>query len=130
MTRRTLYELMAANAMVGGLPGRKLGTEFRTHTPKKGFMASTETCKAKDCTREVIAKGYCRKHYRLWRAGEMPKARYKICTFEKCRKKRFRGSLCTEHYAAKTGKAAPGAAAPAAPAAPAPAAPAAQQSST
>ncbi len=80
-------------------------------------MAEKQNCKAKDCTHEVIAKGYCRKHYRLWKAGEMPKARYKICTFEKCRKKRFRGSLCEEHYATKHGKgAAQEAAAPAAPA--------------
>ena len=33
----------------------------------------------------------------------MPKPRYKTCTFEKCRKKRFRKSLCEEHYKAKTG---------------------------
>jgi len=85
-------------------------------------MANKETCKAKDCEREVIAKGYCRKHYRLWTHGEMPKPRYKICTFEKCRKRRFRGSLCEEHYQAKRGASA--APAPAAPA-PAPAAPAA-----
>ena len=85
-------------------------------------MANKETCKAKDCEREVIAKGYCRKHYRLWTHGEMPKPRYKICTFEKCRKRRFRGSLCEEHYQAKRGAAAaPALAAPA----PAPAAPAA-----
>jgi hypothetical protein len=73
-------------------------------------MASKGSCKAKDCGREAIAKRYCRKHYRLWKAGEMPKSRYKTCTFEKCRKKRFRLSLCEEHYKAKTGK---GAAAPA-----------------
>ena len=51
-------------------------------------MANAETCKDNDCNREVIAKGYCRKHYRLWKAGEMPHPRYKICTFEKCRKPR------------------------------------------
>lgn len=87
-------------------------------------MASKGTCKAKDCEREVIAKGYCRKHHRLWKAGEMPKARYKTCTFENCRKKRFRLSLCEEHYKTKTGKGAAEApaAAPAAPAAQAPAA--------
>ena len=79
--------------------------------PEKGVMASKGSCKAKDCGREAIAKHYCRRHYRLWKAGEMPKSRYKICTFEKCRKKRFRLSLCEEHYKAKTGK---GAAAPAA----------------
>ena len=81
-------------------------------------MTTKGNCKAKDCAREAIARGYCRKHYRLWKAGEMPRPRYKICTFEKCRKKREHGSLCAEHYASATGK---GAAA--APAAPAPAAP-------
>ena len=78
---------------------------------EKGVMASKGSCKAKDCAREAIAKHYCRKHYRLWKAGDMPKSRYKTCTFEKCRKKRFRLSLCEEHYKAKTGE---GAAAPAA----------------
>lgn len=86
-------------------------------------MANKGTCKATDCNREVIAKGYCRKHYRLWRHGEMPKARYSTCTFEKCRKKRARGSLCEEHWTAKHGKRGE-AAAPAPPEAPA--APAAQ----
>jgi hypothetical protein len=83
-------------------------------------MAEKETCKANDCAREVVGKGYCRKHYRLWKAGEMPKARYKICTEEKCRKPRFHGSLCEAHYNAARAKGA--AAAPAAPAAAAPAA--------
>ena len=82
-------------------------------------MANKGTCKAQDCNREVVAKGYCRKHYRLWKAGEMPRPRYKTCTFEKCRKKRARGSLCEEHWTAQHGKPAAGAAAPAAPAAPA-----------
>jgi len=88
----------------------------------KGFMANKGNCKAKDCTREAFAKHLCRKHYRLWKRGEMPKARYKTCTFEKCRKRRFRGSLCEEHYAASRSgkKGAGGAAEPAAAAAPAP----------
>ncbi len=69
-------------------------------------MANKGTCKAKDCSRDVIARGYCRKHYRLWKQGEMPKPRYRICTFEKCRKPRVRASLCQEHWAAVHGKAA------------------------
>ena len=83
-------------------------------------MANKGNCKEKDCAREAVGKGYCRKHFRLWRAGEMPKARYRICTFEKCRKPRAHGSLCDEHYKTKTGKGvaeaapAPAAAAPAA----------------
>jgi hypothetical protein len=69
-------------------------------------MANKGACKANECEREVIAKGYCRKHYRLWKAGEMPKARYKTCTGENCRKKRFKGSLCEEHWNAAHGKSA------------------------
>lgn len=72
-------------------------------------MVEKQSCKAQDCAREAFAKGYCRKHYRLWRRGEMPKARYKICTEEKCRKPRFRGSLCEEHHHAARAKAAPAA---------------------
>jgi hypothetical protein len=57
-------------------------------------------------------------HYRLWKAGEMPRPRYKICTFEKCRKARgAKGSLCDEHWATAHAKAAEAGAA-AAPAAP------------
>jgi hypothetical protein len=85
-------------------------------------MPTKGTCKAKDCQREVVGKGYCRMHYRLWKAGEMPRPRYKICTFEKCRKARgAKGSLCDEHWATAHAKAAEAgaAAAPAAPEAPA-----------
>jgi len=83
-------------------------------------MANKGTCKATDCNREVIAKGYCRKHYRMWRHGGMPKPRYKTCTTEKCHKPRYRGSLCEEHWAAAHGKGkATAAATPATPATPA-----------
>ncbi len=83
-------------------------------------MAKEATCKASECNRPMVGKGYCRKHYRLWKAGEMPKPRYKTCTAEKCRKPRFQGSLCEEHFKARRSSAA--SAAPAAPAAPAPSA--------
>ncbi len=83
-------------------------------------MASKGNCKAKDCVREAIARHYCRMHYRLWRRGEMPKPRYKTCTEEKCRKPRFKGSLCEQHYQAKRGGSAAAAPASAAPAATAP----------
>jgi hypothetical protein len=79
-------------------------------------MENKATCKANDCNHEVIARGYCRKHYRLWKAGEMPKPRYKICTEEKCRKPRFKSSQCEEHWNAAHGKKPEAAAAPAAPA--------------
>ena len=82
-------------------------------------MAKEGTCKASDCARQVVGRGYCRKHFRLWKAGEMPKARYKTCTAENCRKPRAHGSLCQEHYSAQ--RRAP-ATPPSAPAAPAPSA--------
>jgi hypothetical protein len=45
----------------------------------------------------------------------MPKARFKTCTFEKCRKHRHgTSSLCVEHFQAKHGKGGEAAAAPAA----------------
>jgi hypothetical protein len=75
-------------------------------------MANKGNCKAKDCSRETVGKGYCRMHFRLWKAGEMPKPRYKTCTFEKCHKRRFRtSSLCEEHFNIKRGKVAAAAAA-------------------
>jgi hypothetical protein len=78
-------------------------------------MANKGNCKAPDCAREAVGKNYCRQHFRLWKAGEMPKARYKTCTFEKCHKQRFRtSSLCEEHFNTKHGKTAAAAAAPAA----------------
>jgi hypothetical protein len=75
---------------------------------KKGFMTTKGNCKAKDCAREAVGKGYCRQHFRLWKAGEMPKHRHGT------------SSLCDEHFKAKHGKPADAAAAaPAAEAAPA-----------
>jgi hypothetical protein len=44
----------------------------------------------------------------------MPKARFKTCTFEKCRKHWFRGSLCEEHFKAARGASTDAASAPAA----------------
>jgi hypothetical protein len=52
-----------------------------------------------------VGKGYCQRHYKQWRRGELPKGRYKICTAEGCRKPRAIGSKCAEHG----GKAAPAA---------------------
>lgn len=55
-------------------------------------------CKVENCKRPYRAKRYCNVHYRLWRHGELPKFRYKICTKEGCRKPRSgQGSLCEEH---------------------------------
>jgi hypothetical protein len=118
----TLYEAATANTIVDGLLSRDFRRCVGKAASKKGFMANKGNCKAKDCAREAVGKGYCRQHFRLWKAGEMPKARYKTCTFEKCRKHRHgTSSLCDEHFKAKHGKAAEAATAPAAAAEAAPA---------
>jgi hypothetical protein len=58
---------------------------------------SKGTCKLEGCSTAVVGKGYCARHYKQWRQGALPKARYKICTAEACRKPRAVGSKCEEH---------------------------------
>ncbi len=62
---------------------------------------SEKKCKVEGCKRPYRAKEYCIMHYRLWRHGELPKARYKTCTKEGCKKPRAgsNGSVCAEHAA-------------------------------
>jgi hypothetical protein len=62
-------------------------------------MASKGTCKADQCEKEVRAKGYCERHYKLWRRGKMPKPRYKTCNAEGCLKPQEGRGLCAEHLA-------------------------------
>jgi hypothetical protein len=79
-------------------------------------MASKGTCKAPECNKEVQARGYCPRHYRLWRKGKLPKPRYKSCKAEGCHKPQTRRGLCAEHFDKEYGKSrqAESAAAPAA----------------
>lgn len=62
------------------------------------------TCKADGCNGPVQGKGYCARHYRLWRKGRMPKPRYKTCHAEGCRKPLLRRGLCADHLAQEYGK--------------------------
>jgi hypothetical protein len=95
-------------------------------------MAKKGTCKADSCEREVVGKGYCRRHYRLWKQGEMPKARYDTCVAEGCHKRVVQSMRCSDHQKVKPAEEAapppeaPPAAAPAAEAAPPAEAPAAE----
>ena len=59
-------------------------------------------CKLEGCTAAAVGKSYCTRHYKQWRQGKLPKARYKICTAEGCRKPRAAGSKCQEHVKGKT----------------------------
>jgi hypothetical protein len=54
-------------------------------------------CKMDGCEKAAVGKGYCARHYKQWRQGALPKARYKTCTHEACRKPRSIGSKCEEH---------------------------------
>ena len=58
---------------------------------------SKGTCKFEGCSGAAVGKGYCARHYKKWRQGELPKSRYKTCTGEGCRKPRAVGSKCEEH---------------------------------
>lgn len=64
-------------------------------------MANKGTCKAESCQKDVIGKGYCVRHYKLWREGKMPKGRYKTCRSEGCRKKQTGKGRCADHQKKK-----------------------------
>lgn len=58
------------------------------------------SCKHTDCSRPSDGgKGYCPRHYAAWKRGELPKARFKTCRVEACRKPIVRRGRCDEHAA-------------------------------
>lgn len=61
-------------------------------------------CRIDKCKRPYQAKGLCNVHYREWRQGKHPKARYKICHHEACRKPTVRHGLCEAHGKAAKGE--------------------------
>ena len=57
-------------------------------------------CKHAGCKRPADGgKGYCGRHYAAWKAGELPKRRYKTCRVEGCRKAIVARGRCDEHFA-------------------------------
>ena len=87
-------------------------------------MGTKGTCKADACEKDVVGKGYCRRHYDAWKRGGLPKAPYATCKTAGCRKRQVKAAHCEEHQKVKAAApaAASAAAAPAeesAPAAPA-----------
>lgn len=69
-------------------------------------MSEQATCKAADCDKAVRAKGYCDRHYRLWRKGKMGKPRHRSCNEAGCGKAPQRRGLCPEHFGKHYGKSA------------------------
>ena len=58
------------------------------------------SCKHEGCSKQATGgKGYCARHYAAWKRGQLPKARYKTCQIEGCRKKMVDRGRCEEHYA-------------------------------
>ena len=58
------------------------------------------TCKQTDCSRPAAGgKGYCARHYAVWKRGGLPKTRYKTCRVEGCRKRVVARGRCEEHAA-------------------------------
>lgn len=61
-------------------------------------MAEKLKCSVEGCKKEYRAKGYCDRHYKAWKSGELGHARYKICETPACKKKRAaQGAMCEEH---------------------------------
>ena len=58
------------------------------------------TCKFAGCAQPANGgKGYCRRHHAAWKRGKLPKARYKTCRVEACRKRMVGRGRCEEHMA-------------------------------
>lgn len=70
-------------------------------------MGSKGTCKLDGCEQDVRGKGYCDRHYRAWRRGKLPKARYRSCNKDDCHKPVEQRGLCAEHFQAEYAKAKP-----------------------
>ena len=60
-----------------------------------------QECSVKGCGREVVARGWCRRHYARWqRTGSTearPWTRQGTCTVEDCEKDAWSGGLCEMH---------------------------------
>ena len=76
-------------------------------------MVTKGTCKITGCEKDVRGRGYCERHYRAWRRGKLPKARYRSCNAEGCLKTVVRRGLCGEHFESTYARAKAGEAAPA-----------------
>jgi hypothetical protein len=57
-------------------------------------------CKHESCSQQATGgKGYCRRHYAVWKRGGLPKARYATCCVEGCHKRVEARGRCAEHRA-------------------------------
>lgn len=74
--------------------------------PRRAKGGSGKACGVEGCKRPYRAKGYCYFHYKKWRQGELPHARYRTCSKAECRKKVAKQGLCEQHLSESKAKAA------------------------
>jgi hypothetical protein len=86
---------MATEKAVTKKKAAPAGQGKRTAPGAKG--QGKKACTVGGCARGYRAKGFCFFHYKKWRAGELPHARYKTCSTADCRKKVAEHGLCDEH---------------------------------
>ncbi len=97
-------------------PAKKTSTQTKAkRTAPAGKANGKKSCSVAGCKRGYRAKGLCFFHYKKWRAGELPHARYKTCSNAECKKKVAEHGMCEEHFKAwkssRKGAVAPAAAA-------------------
>ena len=62
-------------------------------------MSTATSCKFEKCSATPDGgKGYCTKHYRAWKRGALPKARYDTCRVDGCHKRVEARGRCAEHF--------------------------------
>lgn len=67
---------------------------------------SKGNCKAEACSKEVVGKGYCQRHYHMWKQGKLAKPRYKTCVEDGCKGPQVAGARCETHRKDKKAEAA------------------------
>ncbi len=60
-------------------------------------MADKGSCKAENCAKPVVGRGYCSGHFRKWKQGALPKARYKTCVEAGCHGRQVAKARCATH---------------------------------
>lgn len=96
--------------MANAAPVKKTALKKSPRVAKGG---GEKSCSVTACKRAYRAKSYCFFHYKKWRQGDLPHARYRTCSKPECRTKVLRAGLCEKHFA-EAFKPAAGAEAPAA----------------
>jgi hypothetical protein len=80
------------------------------------MAAEPQICSVEECDREVVARGWCRRHYSRWqRTGQIEARAWKPqgdCTVEGCDQPTWSGGLCEMHRWRVRAHGNPGSAAP------------------